>query len=317
MKDRKFVRLVKQSFSEWSKDNASRLSAALAYYSVFSIAPMLVIIVTIAGFFLGKEAGSQRITEQVSQFMGPQIGNMLQGVAQQAQRPSSGLMAGIISAIVLIFGASGVFYELRSSLNTIWEVEPKPGGGIMGFIRTRLSSFLTIFLVGFLLLISLAASTVLSAVSEPLGNLIPGGAYIIEVLNVVVLFGIAGLAFAAIFKMLPDADARWKDVWVGAAVTSALFVMGKFAIGIYLSKSTIASAYGAASSLVILLAFVYYCAQIFFIGAEFTQVYANLYGSRIKPSEHGQSTPHEEPSDPQQPSEPAKEKAGGEGRRAA
>ncbi|HEX2965246.1 MAG TPA: YhjD/YihY/BrkB family envelope integrity protein, partial [Syntrophorhabdaceae bacterium] len=129
MKENKFYKLVKQSFSEWSKDNASRLSAALAYYSVFSIAPMLVIIVTVAGFFLGRQAGSERITQQVSQFMGPQIGNMLQDVSQQAQRPSSGLIAGIVSAAVLLFGASGVFYELRSSLNTIWEVEPKPGGG--------------------------------------------------------------------------------------------------------------------------------------------------------------------------------------------
>lgn len=308
MKVKKLFDLVKQSFSEWNRDNASRLSAALAFYTIFSLAPVLVIIVSIAGFVLGSQARGEQLIEQVGQFAGPQIATMLQGIEQHARQQSSGLIAGSISIIVIIIGASGVFYELRQSLNTIWEVERKPGAGIMDFVKTRLTSFLIVFVIGFLLFVTLAASTAMEALSGYAEGLIPAARYLIPVINTLIFFGIGTLLFASLFKMLPDADAAWGDVWTGAAVTSILFTIGKFAIGLYLSKSTLASPYGAAGSLVILLAFIYYSAQIFFIGAEFTQVYANHYGSKIKPSEHGRAIPNEEPSEVNQPSEPGKDK---------
>lgn len=304
MRSKDIVLLAKESFSEWNKDNAMRLAAALSYYAVFSLAPILVIIVSVAGFLLGSEGTGEKIIQQAGQFIGPQMADLLMSVEQSAKQQSTGLIAGIISVIVLIVGASGVFYELRQSLNTIWEVEPKPGGGIKSFLRDRILSFLTVFLIGFLLLVSLIASSGISALSGYIEEMIPGGRYLILVLNAAVFFGIGILLFASIFKLLPDAKVSWGDVWIGAVVTSFLFSLGKFAIGFYLSKSTMASPFGAAGSLVILLAFIYYAANIFFIGAEFTQVYANHFGSKIVPSEKGQAMPHEEPSKRDQPSEP-------------
>ncbi len=307
MKAKKILNLIKESFSEWSHDNASRLAASLAFYTIFSLAPILVILVSVGGFILGSKARGEALIEQVGQFVGPQMAGMLQGIAQHAEQQSSGLVAGIISVIVIIVGASGVFYELRQSLNIIWEVERRPGGGLMDLIKTRLSSFLILFVIGFLLFIMFVASTAVAALSGLMEGIIPASQYIIPVANSLVFFLIGVLLFASLFKMLPDADIAWADVWIGAVVTSVLFTIGKFGIGLYLSKSTLASPYGAAGSLVVLLAFIYYSAQIFFIGAEFTQVYANHYGSKIKPSEHGRAIPHEEPSRVNQPSEPGKE----------
>jgi membrane protein len=300
--------LTKESFSEWSKDNASRLSASLAFYTIFSLAPILVIIVTVAGFVLGSQERGQKLIEQAGQFAGPRIAGMLQSIAQHAQEQvSSGFIAGIIGIIVIIVGASAVFYELRQSMNIIWEVERKPGGGVMDFVKTRLTPFIILFVIGVLLFVMFAASVGLETLTSYFEGIIPASEYIIPVVNSLVFFGIGILLFASLFKTLPDADIAWGDVWVGAAVTSVLFTIGKFGIGFYLSKSTFASPYGAAGSLVILLAFIYYSAQIFFIGAEFTQVYANRYGSKIRPSEHGRAVPHEEPSDEDQPSEPGKD----------
>ncbi|MHB8110339.1 MAG: YihY/virulence factor BrkB family protein [Syntrophorhabdaceae bacterium] len=304
----KIVTLTKESFSEWNKDNAMRLAAALSYYAVFSLAPILVIIVSVAGFLLGSEGTGEKIIQQAGQFVGPQMADTLMGIEKSAKQQSTGLIAGIISVIVLIIGASGVFYELRQSLNTIWEVEPKPGGGIMGFLKGRLLSFLTVFLIGFLLFMSLIASSGISALGGYIEDLFPGSRYVILGLNVAVFFGIGIVLFACIFKMLPDAKVAWGDVWIGAVVTSLLFSIGKFAIGFYLSKSAMASPFGAAGSLIVLLAFIYYAANIFFLGAEFTQVYANHYGSKIVPSEQGQAMPYEEPSKKDQPSEPDKDK---------
>ncbi len=312
MKGKKVLNLIKESFSEWSRDNASRLSAALAFYTIFSLAPVLVIIVSVAGFILGSKARGEELIQQVGQFTGPQVANVLQGIEQHAVQQSSGLLAGIISVIVIIVGASGVFYELRQSLNTIWEVERKPGGGIMDFIKTRVTSFLFLFVIGILLFVTFAASAAVEALSGYMEGIIPASQYIVPAVNAFVFFGIGIVLFASLFKILPDADVAWGDVWIGAAVTSLLFTVGKFGIGLYLSKSTLASPYGAAGSLVVLLAFIYYSAQIFFIGAEFTQVYANHYGSKIKPSEHGRAMPHEEPSEIDQPSEPGKDERQGD-----
>lgn len=309
MKRKELITVIKESFSEWSKDNASTLAAALSYYSMFSLAPILVIIVSVAGFILGSEGRGQQLIRQVGQFVGPQIADMLQSVVQKAHQGSTGLIATIISAVVVIIGAAGVFYQLRKSLNIIWEVEPKQGKGIKYLIKNQVLSFLSVFFIGFLLFVALAASTSLSELSGHFEGIIPGGRYAIQGINVLIFFVIGTLLFAAVFKLLPDAEIAWSDVWIGAAITSILFSIGKFAIGLYLGKSTMASPYGAAGSLVILLAFIYYASNIFFIGAEFTQIYSNHFGSKIVPSEHGQPTPHEEPSEPNQPSEPEKEKS--------
>lgn len=309
---KKVFGLIKESFSEWSKDNASRLSASLAFYTIFSLAPILVIIVTVAGFVLGGRESGEKVIEQAGQVAGPQIAGMLQGIARHAsEQYSSGLMAGIIGIIFVIVGASGVFYELRQSLNIIWEIERKPGGGVMDFIKTRLSSFLILFVIGILLFVMFVASTGFAALSGSMKGIIPASQYIVPIVNSVVFFGIGIILFAALFKILPDAKIAWSDVWVGAVVTAVLFTIGKFGISMYLSKSTLASPYGAAGSLIVLLAFIYYCAQIFFIGAEFTQVYANHYGSKIRPSEHGKAMPNEEPSEKDQPSEPGKDERQG------
>jgi len=308
MKPRAFVQLSKETAFEWSRDNASDLSAALAYYTVFSIAPLLVILMAIASFVLRGQEG--RLMDQIGSFLGPQMASTMQGILENAQRPGSGIIAGIIGVIVLIVGASGVFYQLHTSLNTIWDVQRKEGGGFMGVIRTRLSSFAIIFLIGLILLVAIAASAALSA----LGNVIGGGSgwvgYLLQVANFVLSFVIIGLLFAVIFKTLPDVEIRWSDVLIGAGVTSLLFVIGKLLIGLYLSKSTVASPYGAAGSLVILLAFVYYSAQVFFFGAEFTQIYANKFGSRIVPAREGEPMPGEEPSADRYPSEPGSDERG-------
>ena len=183
MKGKKVLNLIKESFSEWSRDNASRLSAALAFYTIFSLAPVLVIIVSVAGFILGSKARGEELIQQVGQFTGPQIANVLQGIEQHAVQQSSGLLAGIISVIVIIVGASGVFYELRQSLNTIWEVERKPGGGIMDFIKTRVTSFLFLFVIGILLFVTFAASAAVEALSSYMEGIIPASQYIIPAVN--------------------------------------------------------------------------------------------------------------------------------------
>ncbi len=315
MKLKAFAELARSSASEWSDDNASRLSAALAYYTIFSLAPLLVIIMAIVGLVLGREQAGGQVAQQLESVLGPQMASVVQGIVQSASRPGSGIVAGIIGFIVLVVGASGVFYELHSSLNTIWDVQRKSAKGVMGVIRTRLPSFLIIFVVGLLLLVALALSAAISAFGHFFGAAVPGMSYLLQGANFILSFVVLGLLFAIIFKMLPDANIRWGDVWVGAGATSLLFVIGKLLIGLYLGRSTVASPYGAAGSLVILLAFIYYSAQIFFLGAEFTQIYANKFGSRIVPAAEGQPMPGEKPGDAAYPSSPEHGQGDGSARR--
>lgn len=302
MKLKGFLELSKEAVSEWSAENASRLSAALAYYTIFSIAPLLVIILGIVGLIFGQEAARGQVMGQMTGILGQQGAAAMESIAENAQQPASGIIATVISFIVLVFGASGVFYELQTSLNTIWDVERKTGGGILNIIKTRLLSFSIIPVIGFLLVVSLAVSAGISAFGQFLGGFFPGAGILLQILNFVISFAIITILFGLIYKILPDVEIRWRDVWVGAAVTSLLFTIGKLGIGLYLGKSAVASAYGAAGSLIVLLAWVYYSAQIFFFGAEFTQVYANKFGSRIVPSEEAQAMPREEPSAEKYPS---------------
>jgi membrane protein len=278
--------VIKETASDWKDDNASGLAAALAYYTLLSIAPLVVLAVAIAGLAFGEEAARGQISQQLSTVVGAQAGESIESIASSAHAPSAGVLSSIIGVVVLLFGASGVFGELQTSLNTIWEVEPKPGRGILGVIKDRFFSFTMVVGVAFLLLVSLVLSAAIAGLGRFLENALPGGEALWTVLNVAISLGIITLLFALIFKVVPDAKIRWHDVWVGAFVTAVLFTIGKLLIGLYLGKSSFSSSYGAAGSLVALVVWVYYTSQIVFLGAEFTQVYARRFGSRIVPTEN-------------------------------
>jgi membrane protein len=267
--------LFKTSASEWVADEAPRLGAALAYYTMLSIAPLLVVLVAIAGLVYGEAAARGELAQQLEGLVGPQGAEVLQTMLANASHPAGGLVATSIGLVVLILGASGVFIELQGSLNRIWGVQSKASGGVWGFIRTRLLSFLMVLAIGFVLLVSLALSAALTAVSRYFAE--DGSPIVWQIVNQIVSFGVFTLLFALIFKLLPDAEIAWKDVWVGAALTALLFTVGKYLIGLYLGNTSVGSTYGAAGSLAVFLVWVYYSAQILFFGAEFTQVYANRY----------------------------------------
>ncbi|MHB0856748.1 MAG: YihY/virulence factor BrkB family protein [Anaerolineae bacterium] len=281
MKAKDTVTLAKDSFKEWSEDKASRLAAALAYYTVFSLAPLLVIAIAVAGFVFGEEAARGEIVAQISGLVGPDAAELIEGMVQRAAEPSSGILATIIGVATLLLGASGVFGQLHDSLNTIWDVEPKPGRGIWGTIKDRFLSFTMVLGVGFLLLVGLVISAGLAALGTFLTGLAPGAETLMQVVNLVISLGLVTLLFALIYKVVPDVEVAWRDVWIGALVTAVLFAIGRFAIGLYLGTATVGTTFGAAGSLVVLLIWIYYSSQILFLGAEFTQVYANSYGSRI------------------------------------
>ena len=291
MKWRHLAGLLMETAIEWRADNASRLSAALAYYTMFSLSPLLVITLGLVGWIFGGRVDSGEVVQRMGDIVGPEAATLIQNIVRQAHRPGTGAAAEIISVIVLLVGASGVFYELHASLDTIWDVQPKPTGNILKTVKTGLSSFLVIFVVGFLLIAAIAASAGVSAFVALLGGVLPGALYLLHTANFLLSFGVIALLLAIIYKMLPDADIRWNDVWIGAAVTSLLFAIGKFVIGLYLARSTMGSIYGAAGSLIVLLAFIYYSAQIFFFGAEFTRVYASKYGSHTALSDRGEAAP--------------------------
>jgi membrane protein len=274
---------------EWSEDNAARLAAALSYYTTFSLAPLLVLLISLLGLFGVRDTIQMQILIQVEDLAGPQGSELVAGMIETSAIPAAGVVTTTVSAVILLFGALGVFAELQNSLNTIWEVKPKPRESFWATIRnlllTRLISFTMILVIGFLLLISLVLSAGLSAFGDYLGNRFFFSEFLVLSINFILSFGVITLLFALIYKYLPDAKIAWKDVWLGAAITSLLFSLGKILIGIYLGNSNIGNVFGAAGSLAILMIWVYYSAQIVFLGAEFTQVYANQYGSRIAPSE--------------------------------
>jgi membrane protein len=276
---RKYIDLAKQTFQEFGQDKAPRLGAALAYYTVFSIAPLLLIAISIAGIVFGDEAARGALATQLSNVMGPAMADSLETMIAAANKPKTGTFATIIGIVTLLFGASGVFGQLKDALNTIWNVEPKKGAGVMGFVKDRFLSMAMVCGIGFLLLVTLVFDTVIAAMGKAVGNSIPGGEAMLHALQLVVSFGLVTVLFAVIFKYLPDIKIAWKDVWLGAAITSLLFVLGKFALGFYIAKTAASSSFGAAGSLVVLLVWVYWSAQILFIGAEFTQVWARTHGS--------------------------------------
>jgi membrane protein len=287
--------LLKTSASEWVSDKAPRLSAALAYYTVFSLAPLLIIVLAILGFFwAGQDGGAQaRLMQQISGAVGPEGADAVRSILENANRPgsNSGVLGTIVGVVLLLFGATGVFVQLQDALNDVWEVQRRSDYGLKGLIVSRILSFGMILVIGFLLLVSLVLSVVLSTLTSFISDVGPGGEVIAQIVDFVVSVGVITLLFAFIYKVLPDVEIEWGDVWTGALVTAVLFAIGKILIGLYLGHSSTASTYGAAGSLVVLLLWIYYSAMILFFGAEITQVYAREHGSGIQPSEHAERTP--------------------------
>ena len=280
--------LVKQTFSEWLEDKAPQLGAALAYYTVFSLAPLVLVLLAIVGLiFQHDPAGAwTKITEQMSYFLDKSAVDVVQNIAQKAAQPSKGLLATTIGVLLALFGAGGVFGQLQDALNTIWGVKAKPGGGIWGFLRLRFLSFAMVGGVCFLLLVSLTLESLQKAFSHYVQAALPGGIVVAMAAYWIFDLAIVILLFAIIFKFLPDAKIQWRDVWFGAAMTAIFFAIGKWALGLYLGSGSAASAYGAASSLITLLLWIYYSSQILLFGAEFTQVYACRGEREVEPDEH-------------------------------
>jgi membrane protein len=280
--------LLKQTFQEWLADKAPQLGAALAYYTVFSLAPLILVLLAIVGvIFRDDPAGAwNKITQQMSYFLDPSTLEVVQNIAQKASEPGKSTIATIIGVALAIFGASGVFGQLQDALNTIWGVKAKPGGGMWGFLRTRFLSFAMVAGVCFLLLVSLTLESLLKAFSHYVQSILPGGITVALAVYLIFDFAVVVLLFAMIFKFLPDVQIQWRDVWIGAVITAILFGIGKWLLGFYLGSGAAGSAYGAASSLITLLLWVYYSSQILLFGAEFTQVYAARAGRAFKPTEY-------------------------------
>jgi len=280
--------LLKQTFQEWLQDKAPQLGAALAYYTVFSLAPLVLVLLAIIGFlFRDDPAGAwNKITQQMSYFLDPSALQVVQNIAEKASQPGKSAIATIIGVALALFGASGVFGQLQDALNTIWGVKAKPGTGILGFLRARFLSFAMVAGICFLLLVSLAIEALLKGFSHYVQSVAPRGIVIALTVYLVFDFAVVVLLFAMIFKFLPDVKIQWRDVWIGAVMTAIFFGIGKWALGLYLSSGAVGSAYGAASSLITLLLWVYYSSQILLFGAEFTQVYSDRAGRGVEPSEY-------------------------------
>ena len=277
-------KMLKQTFSEFSEDNVLRLSAALAYYSIFSIGPLLAIIVGLAGLAFGVDSVRHQIEGQLKGLLGEGSAKMIESM-MSAQKKGTSLITTIVGVVALLFGAAGVFGQLQDSLNTVWEVKAKPGAGIWNLLRNRFLSFSMVLGVGFLLLVSMALSTALAAFTSSMGQKLPIS-WLAHVLDFVVSFGVVTLLFAMIFKFLPDVKVPWSKVWIGAILTTFLFTIGKILLGFYLGRASTSSAYGAAGSVMVILMWVYYASVIMLFGAEFTQVYARKTGARIQPSHY-------------------------------
>jgi membrane protein len=283
---KQIAQIVKDTASDWLDDKAPRLAASLALYTLMSLAPLLILAVSVAGLMFGDEAARGQIANQLAGVLGDKGALAVQAILANAKAPSSGVLGTIVGLALALFGASGVFGELQGTLNAIWDVDSRPGRGVWGFVSDRFFSFTLVLGVAFLLLVSLVVTAGLAAVGAYLSHTLPGGAVVWQILNFVISLGVTTLLFATIYKVVPDVMIQWRDVWVGSAATAVLFSLGRFAIGLYVGRSTVASPFGAAGSVVALVVWVYYSAQILFFGAELTQVYARRHGSRIMPSKN-------------------------------
>lgn len=280
----KYFELLKITFKEWNEDQAPRLAASLAYYTALSIAPLILVVIAILGFFFGDEAARGQIVAQFSNELGTEFATFIEEMIQNADKPSEGILSTVLSLLMLIVGATGVFMQLQSALNQIWDIKVEKGGFVY-MIRKRFLSFGMIMSLGFLLLISLLVNGVIASLDEFLTGIIPAYQILAQLITTLISLGVSTLLFAIIFKYMPDATIEWRDVAIGAFVTAILFTIGRFALGLYLGNVGTVSTYGAAGSFVLILLWVYYSAQILMFGAEFTQVYARRYGTKIVPEE--------------------------------
>jgi membrane protein len=279
--------LVKQSYANWTEDKGSRMGAALSYYAVFSLAPMLLIAIAIAGLVFGEKAAQGAILREIQGIAGAQAGRAIQAMVEAARKPNAGVLASVLSGITLLMGAAGVFGEIQDALDTMWRTPRPKTSGVKQFVKSRFLSWVTVLGTGFLLLVSMVLSAALTAAQSYMEGMLPMSGVIMHVLELAVSLGIITLLFGMIFKVLPQASVAWSDVWIGAAATAIMFTVGKFLIGLYIGKSVSMSVYGAAGSLVLVIAWVYYSAQILYFGAEFTKAYANQFGSHVKTEQTG------------------------------
>jgi membrane protein len=289
------LKILRTAFSEWSRDKCPQLGAALAYYTVFSLAPLVLVLLSIFGLIYGgSDQAREKIIEQLRYFVDANGLKVIQDIANNAAQPKAGIVATALGILVALFGASGVFGQLQDALNTIWGIKSRPSQGIWTFLRARFLSFAMVGGVCFLLLVSLTGETLLKGLHAYLQSLLPGGHYLGLAIFYVFDVAIIILVFAMLFRFLPEAKIAWHDVWTGAALTAILFLIGKFLLSAYLSSGAAGSAYGAASSLITLLVWIFYSAQILLFGAEFTKIYANTYGSRVEPAEYAVKVPRKE-----------------------
>lgn len=281
-----FFEILKKTFSGFMDDNAFKLSASLSYYTVFSIGPVLIIVISLAGLFWGREAVEGRIFWELNGLLGKDAAVQIQEIIKNTQQSGKGTIGTIIGIVLLIVGATGVFIEIQDSINYIWSVKAKPKKGWLKLLKNRLLSFSMVISLGFILLVSLVVSAFLTAMSETLERYFQDALLILfQVLNYVVVLAVIAVLFAIIFKVLPDARIKWKDAFIGATFTAVLFLLGKFAISFYLGQSELSTTYGAAASIVILLTWVFYSSLILYFGAEFTKSYALSEGGGIHPND--------------------------------
>jgi membrane protein len=272
--------LAKQAFTAWSDDEAASMGAALAFYTLFSMAPLLLLVISLAGLVIGTDTARDLINNQLTTLLGEKGASGVQAVLQAADDKAEGLFAATVSFLTLVVGATTVFAELRRDLDRIWKTQKKESGGLWQLIAARVWSFGLVLTIGFLLMVSLALSATVTALGSYFASYLPGAPVILRSLEFLVSFLVITGLFAMIYKILPSTRIEWRDVWIGAAVTSLLFWIGKYLIGLYIAKSAVASPFGAAGTLVVVIVWVYYSAQIFFLGAEFTRAYALQRGSR-------------------------------------
>ena len=282
---KKYFQVLKGAFSAFSEDNCVKLSASLSYYTIFSMGPMLVIIISLSSIFLGREAVTGKLYGQLRGLLGADAALQIQSIIVNSQHSNKGVIGTVVGTIILLIGATGLFTEIQDSINFIWSLRAKPKRGIIKFLMNRLLSFSLIVSLGFLLLVSLMMSALMDLLSDRLTRMFPDTTvYIFYVLNLVIIFAIISLLFAIIFKVLPDGKIKWKDAFTGAAFTAILFIVGKAAIGYYLGRSNLGATYGTAASVIIILTWVYYTSIILYFGAEFTKINALEFGGGIVPN---------------------------------
>ncbi len=283
--------VLKRALGGWWNDNVPRLGASLAYYTLFALSPTLIIAISVAGLVFGPEAVRGEVVGQIQGLVGRQGAEAVQAMIEGASKQSSSVLATVIGSVTAFLGATGAFIELQTALNAIWRVKPRPGTGVKEFLLQRLVSFGLVVGVGFILLVSLLINAALSGLSSYLGHILPTLTTVWEAANVLVSLGVVTLLFAMVYKVLPDVRLRWRDVWAGALVTAGFFTVGKQVIGLYLGTSSVASSYGAAGSVVVLLIWVYYSSQIVLLGAEFTRFYVERYRGEPPPMKHAMHDP--------------------------